>query len=164
MWQTGLIRRGGGGARRGRQSLWGIDGCGSHTVDRALESGYSGTFFCSSLIVMKSKRAEIPVWTAADLGVDEKMIGLAKRGDLHSRRQALAYLKDKTVTHRLFEEIKDRYLNRQGGYVRIVKKDNRKGDGAPVSIIQLLPEEGTKKKAKTKKKSPAKDAKPESKD
>jgi large subunit ribosomal protein L17 len=50
------------------------------------------------------------------------------------------------VTHRLFGEIKDRYLDRQGGYVRIVKKGVRRGDGAPVSIIQLLPpEEGGKK-------------------
>jgi large subunit ribosomal protein L17 len=82
----------------------------------------------------------------------EKMITLAKRGDLHARRQALAVLKDKTVTHRLFDEVKARYLARQGGYVRIVKKENRKGDGAPISVIQLLPEEGAKKKTKGKSK------------
>ena len=88
--------------------------------------------------------------------VAEKMITLAKRGDLHARRQALAYIQDKEVTHRLFDEIKDRYLDRQGGYVRVIKKSTRKGDGAPISIIQLLPlEEGKKlgkkkaKKAKT---------------
>jgi large subunit ribosomal protein L17 len=84
--------------------------------------------------------------------VAEKMITLAKRGDLHARRQALAYIQDKEVTHRLFDEIKDRYLDRQGGYVRVIKKSTRKGDGAPISIIQLLPlEEGKtpgKKKAK----------------
>ena len=80
----------------------------------------------------------------------EKMITLAKRGDLHARRQALAFLKDKAVTHRLFDELKDRYLARQGGYVRIVKKESRKGDGAPISVIQLLPEEGAKKKTKKK--------------
>jgi large subunit ribosomal protein L17 len=80
----------------------------------------------------------------------EKMITLAKRGDLHARRQALAVLKDKAVTHQLFDELKDRYLSRQGGYVRIVKKGNRKGDGAPISVIQLLPEEGAKKKTKKK--------------
>ena len=80
----------------------------------------------------------------------EKMITLAKRGDLHARRQALAVLKDKSVTHRLFDELKDRFLARQGGYVRIVKKETRKGDGAPISVIQLLPEEGAKKKAKKK--------------
>jgi large subunit ribosomal protein L17 len=82
----------------------------------------------------------------------EKMITLAKRGDLHARRQALAVLQDKDVAHRLFDEQKDRFLNRQGGYVRIVKKETRKGDGAPISIIQLLPEEGAKKKAKKGKK------------
>lgn len=96
--------------------------------------------------------------------IAEKMIGLAKRGDLHARRQALSYLKDKTVTHRLFEEIKDRYLDRQGGYVRIVKKGNRKGDGAPVSIIQLLPGEEVKKKTKKKEKTQTKVEKPESDD
>lgn len=80
----------------------------------------------------------------------EKMIALAKRGDLHARRQALSYMKDKTVTHRLFEELKDRYLDRQGGYVRIIKKKNRKGDGAPISIIQLISTDEGKKKRKSK--------------
>ncbi len=95
--------------------------------------------------------------------VAEKMITLAKRGDLHARRQALAYIQDKETTHRLFGDLKDRYLERQGGYVRIVKKGVRKGDGAAISIIQLLPiEEGKKsgkrkvKKSKTKKASPDK--------
>jgi len=83
----------------------------------------------------------------------EKMITLAKRGDLHARRQVLAYMKDKTVTHRLFEELKDRYLDRSGGYVRIIKKGNRKGDGAPISVMQLIPAEEGKKKAKKKTKS-----------
>jgi large subunit ribosomal protein L17 len=82
--------------------------------------------------------------------VAEKMITLAKRGDLHARRQALSYMKDKTVTHKMFEELKDRYLDRQGGYVRIIKKGNRKGDGAPVSIIQLLPLDEAKKRSKKK--------------
>ena len=83
--------------------------------------------------------------------IAEKMITLAKRGDLHARRQALSYMKDKDVTHRLFEELKDRYSDRQGGYLRIVKKGNRRGDGAPVSVVQLLPaeqEKKTKKKGK----------------
>jgi len=85
----------------------------------------------------------------------EKMITLAKRGDLHARRQALSFIREKPVTHRLFGEIKDRYLDRQGGYVRIVKKGVRRGDGAPVSVIQLLPtEEGGKKGRKRAKPSP----------
>jgi large subunit ribosomal protein L17 len=69
----------------------------------------------------------------------------------------MAYMQDRAVTHRLFEELKDRYLDRQGGYVRIVKKGYRKGDGAPVSIVQLLPaEEGKKAKKKAKKTTTAK--------
>ncbi|MBN1850502.1 MAG: 50S ribosomal protein L17 [Deltaproteobacteria bacterium] len=82
--------------------------------------------------------------------IAEKMISLAKRGDLHSRRMALSYMKDKTVIHRLFGEIKDRFLNRQGGYLRIIKKGIRRGDAAPVSIIQLLPEDEEKKTTKKK--------------
>jgi large subunit ribosomal protein L17 len=78
------------------------------------------------------------------------MITLAKRGDLHARRQALSYMKDKAITHKMFEDLKDRYLDRQGGYVRIIKKGNRKGDGAPVSIIQLLPLDEAKKRGKKK--------------
>ena len=70
--------------------------------------------------------------------IAEKMITLAKRGDLHARRQALSYMQDKAVTHRLFDELKGRYLNRQGGYLRIIKKGFRKGDGASVSVVQLL--------------------------
>jgi large subunit ribosomal protein L17 len=87
--------------------------------------------------------------------IAEKMITLAKRGDLHARRQALSYINDKGVTHKLFEELKERYSERQGGYLRIVKKGNRKGDGAPISVVQLLPAE---KEKKTKKK--GKGAKP----
>lgn len=74
----------------------------------------------------------------------EKMITLAKRGDLHARRQALAYMKEKAITHRLFDELKDRYLDRQGGYLRIIKKGVRRGDGAPISIVQLLPKDQEK--------------------
>ena len=70
--------------------------------------------------------------------IAEKMITLAKRGDLHARRQALSYMQDKEVTHRLFDELKDRYSDREGGYLRIVKKGFRKGDGASISVVQLL--------------------------
>lgn len=80
--------------------------------------------------------------------IAEKMITLAKRGDLHARRRALSYIRDNGVTHKLFEELKGRYPDRQGGYLRIVKKGIRKGDGAPVSVVQLLPAEQEKKKAK----------------
>ena len=69
----------------------------------------------------------------------EKMITLAKRGDLHARRQALAYMEEPSVVHKLFDQAKDRFLGRQGGYLRIVKKGVRRGDGAPVSVVQLIP-------------------------
>jgi len=82
--------------------------------------------------------------------VAEKMITLAKRGDLHARRQALSYIRDGAVTHRLFEELKDRYQDRQGGYTRVLKKGHRRGDGAAMSVIQLLPAEETKKRGKRK--------------
>jgi large subunit ribosomal protein L17 len=78
------------------------------------------------------------------------MITLAKRGDLHARRRALATIREKAVVHKLFDELKDRFMDRQGGYVRIVKKENRKGDGALISIIQLLLQEEGKKKGKKK--------------
>ena len=70
--------------------------------------------------------------------IAEKMITLAKRGDLHARRQALSYMQDKEVTHRLFDQLKDRFSSREGGYLRIVNKGSRKGDGASISVVQLL--------------------------
>jgi len=70
--------------------------------------------------------------------IAEKMVTLAKRGDLHARRQALSYMQDKEVTHRLFNELKGRFSSREGGYLRIVKKGFRKGDGASISVVQLL--------------------------
>ncbi len=82
--------------------------------------------------------------------VAERMITLAKRGDLHARRQALATIREKAVVHKLFAELKDSFMDRQGGYVRIVKKENRKGDGALISIVQLLLKEEGKKKGKKK--------------
>ncbi len=81
--------------------------------------------------------------------IAEKMITLAKRGDLHARRQALSYMQDKEVTHRLFDELKDRYLDRQGGYLRIIKKGFRKGDAASISVVQLLPKEDGEATAKS---------------
>jgi large subunit ribosomal protein L17 len=89
--------------------------------------------------------------------VAERMITLAKRGDLHARRQALATIREKAVVHKLFDELKDRFADRQGGYIRIVKKENRKGDGALISIIQLLLKEEEKKKGQRKPKAAASD-------
>ena len=91
--------------------------------------------------------------------IAEKMITLAKRGDLHARRQALSYIQEKQVAHKLFDELKDRYVDRQGGYTRIVKKTYRKGDGGGLSILQLLPQEEQGKTKKLKRKSSATDKK-----
>ncbi len=82
----------------------------------------------------------------------DKMITLAKRGDLHARRQALAVINSKSVTHKLFTEIRERFLDRNGGYTRVLKKGYRAGDCAPVSIIELIPSDH-EKAGKAKKKS-----------
>lgn len=68
----------------------------------------------------------------------EKLITFGKRGDLHARRQVLKVLRDKTVVNELFAEIGPRYAGRPGGYTRILKTGNRKGDNAPMAIIELV--------------------------
>jgi len=68
----------------------------------------------------------------------ERLITKAKRGDLHARRQVAALIKDKYVLHVLFTEIGPRYENRAGGYTRITKIGPRKGDNAPMAVIELV--------------------------
>lgn len=70
----------------------------------------------------------------------ERLITLARRGDLHARRLVERRLKDKNVTHKLFDEIGKRFAARAGGYTRIVKLGHRVGDGADVARIELLAE------------------------
>ena len=70
----------------------------------------------------------------------EQLITKAKRGDLHSRRRVLTVVRDKDVVFSLFDEIAPRYANRNGGYTRIVKTGPRKGDAAPMAIIELVEE------------------------
>ena len=72
----------------------------------------------------------------------EHLITFAKRGDVHARRQVLRRIPDRDVVHLLFSEIGPRYAERQGGYTRILKLGQRPGDGAPMALIELLPEEG----------------------
>jgi len=86
--------------------------------------------------------------------IAEKMITLAKRGTLHARRQALAYLTKEAAVKKLFDEVGPRFSERPGGYTRIVKLDRRAGDGASMAMLELVGAE-FKKKAKKK----AKDAK-----
>lgn len=68
----------------------------------------------------------------------EKLITLAKRGDLHARRQVLGYVFDETVVTKLFEEIAPKYAERQGGYTRILKLGPRRGDNAEVVFLELV--------------------------
>ena len=68
----------------------------------------------------------------------EKMITLGKKGDLHSRRQALSYLMTDKAVERLFDTVAPRYGDRQGGYLRIVRTGFQKGDGAEKAFIELL--------------------------
>ncbi|MGH2547679.1 MAG: 50S ribosomal protein L17 [Actinomycetota bacterium] len=68
----------------------------------------------------------------------ERLITFAKRGDVHARRQVLKVVPDRDVVHRLFAEIGPRMAERQGGYTRILKLGPRKGDGAPMAVIELV--------------------------
>src|SRR5207302_8187288 len=68
----------------------------------------------------------------------ERLITLARRGDLHARRQVERRIKDREVTHRLFKELGPRFAARPGGYTRIIKLGHRVGDGAEVARIELL--------------------------
>ncbi len=70
--------------------------------------------------------------------VADSMITLAKRGDLHARRQALSFIQDKKVVAKLFNELRDHYMDRNGGYTRIIRTGNRTGDAAPMAILELV--------------------------
>ena len=90
--------------------------------------------------------------------IAEKMITLGKRGDLHARRQALRVIRSRDVAAKVFDELADRYRNRQGGYTRVLKLGIRPGDAAAVSLVQLVEagespgqEPASKKKAAKKK-------------
>src|SRR5919112_1537561 len=72
--------------------------------------------------------------------VAEKLITKAKRGDLHNRREVLKTIHDKSVVHTLFTEIAPTFSERPGGYTRITKIGNRKGDNAPMAVIELVTE------------------------
>ncbi|MGM8365600.1 50S ribosomal protein L17 [Virgibacillus sp. W0181] len=97
----------------------------------------------SDLII--HERVETTEAKAKELkSVVEKMITLGKRGDLHARRQAASFLynqeanEDESVIQKLFDDIAARYEDRQGGYTRVLKLGARRGDGAPMAIIELV--------------------------
>ncbi len=90
--------------------------------------------------------------------VVEKLITLAKRGDLHARRQAAAQLKDDKHVARLFEILGPRYKDRQGGYVRVLKAGFRYGDMAPMAIIEFVDRDPSAKGAADRARAEAEEA------
>ena len=94
--------------------------------------------------------------------VAEKIITLGKRDSLHARRQALSYIRKKPVVFKLFDTLAPRYADRDGGYTRILRLGNRKGDSAEMAVLELvgLEEEAKKPQPKKKAKSKAKEASP----
>jgi large subunit ribosomal protein L17 len=92
---------------------------------------------CNALFKHEQIKTTLP--KAKDLRpVAERLITLAKRGDLHARRQAYAYLRDDKVVAKLFSTIGERYKTRQGGYTRVLKAGFRYGDCAPMAVIELV--------------------------
>jgi large subunit ribosomal protein L17 len=104
----------------------------THEHRKALFANMSG-----SLIEHEQIKTTLP--KAKELRpIVEKLITLAKRGDLHARRQASASLKEERLVARLFEILGPRYKDRQGGYVRVLKAGFRYGDMAPMAIIEFV--------------------------
>ena len=96
----------------------------------------------------QAKAKEVSRWA-------DQLITLAKRGDLHARRQALSIVREKDVVHKLFEQAAERFGSTAGGYTRVVKLGRRPGDAAPISLVELVYAQETKKKKTKKKKAKA---------
>ena len=91
--------------------------------------------------LLQHDRVETTVAKAKELRpMVEKLITLARRGDLHARRQVERRIKDRAVAGKLFKELGPRFASRPGGYTRIIKLRSRVGDGAELARIELLPE------------------------
>ncbi len=89
--------------------------------------------------IIKNEKIETTVAKAKEIRpLVEKMITLGKRGDLHSRRQALSFIQDESVVSSLFTILAPRFSSRNGGYTRIVLTRNRIGDAAPMAVIELI--------------------------
>ncbi|HZK42946.1 MAG TPA: 50S ribosomal protein L17 [Syntrophomonadaceae bacterium] len=89
--------------------------------------------------LLEAEKITTTVTRAKDIKkITDKMITLGKKGDLHARRQALAYLTKEDVVDKLFTDIASRSSDREGGYTRIIRIGNRKGDGAPMVILELV--------------------------
>ncbi|QCO55258.1 50S ribosomal protein L17 [Pseudorhodobacter turbinis] len=112
---------------------------------------------CGSLIEHEQIKTTLP--KAKELRpIIEKLITLAKRGDLHARRQASAQLKQEQYVARLFEILGPRYKERQGGYVRVLKAGFRYGDMAPMAIIEFVDRDPNAKGAADKARVAAEDS------
>jgi len=89
--------------------------------------------------LLKHEQIKTTLPKAKDLRpVAEKLITLGKRGDLHARRQAIAFLRDEKVVSKLFSSLAERYRDRNGGYTRVLKAGFRYGDAAPMAVIELV--------------------------
>ncbi|MEM6373145.1 MAG: 50S ribosomal protein L17 [Pseudomonadota bacterium] len=124
----------------------------THEHRKALFSNMAG-----SLIEHEQIKTTLP--KAKELKpIVEKLITLAKRGDLHARRQAASKLKEEQYVAKLFEVLGPRYAERQGGYVRVLKAGFRYGDMAPMAIIEFIDRDRDAKGAADKARVAAEDA------
>ncbi len=99
-----------------------------------------------TVALLKHEQIKTTLPKAKDLRpIAEKLITLGKRGDLHARRQAIAYLRDEKIVAKLFSTIAERYKTRDGGYSRVLKAGYRYGDCAPMAIIELVDRDVTAK-------------------
>lgn len=100
--------------------------------------------------LLEHERIETTEAKAKELrGIADRMITLGKRGDLHARRSALAYIRSKPVVAKLFSTIAPRFTERKGGYTRLLRTRIRAGDAARMAILELVEmEKGTEKKGK----------------
>jgi large subunit ribosomal protein L17 len=104
------------------------------------DQGHRKALFRNMVIALfKHERIETTDAKAKDLrGVAERLISLGKKGNLHSRRIAAQKIHDAEILKKLFDDIAKRNLNRSGGYTRVLKSRYRKGDCAPLSVIELV--------------------------
>ena len=105
---------------------------GSASHQKAMMANLAASLFAAEGIVTTEAKAK------ALRPIAEKLITKAKKGGLHNHRQVVAYLNDKEVAAKLFDEIGPRYADRPGGYTRILKLGPRHGDNAPMARIELV--------------------------
>jgi large subunit ribosomal protein L17 len=104
------------------------------------KSGHRLSMFANlASALIKHEQISTTLPKAKDLRpIAEKLVTLAKRGDLHARRQVLSILKDAELTNKLFSTLAERYKERKGGYTRVLKAGFRYGDAAPMAIVEFV--------------------------